>query len=234
MPESGRKKNTQGRPVSVEGEDRRAAILDSALNLFAEHGVAGTTIAQIAKQAGVTPAMVHYYFGNREGVVDALVEEKLVFVVEYVWSEEKYDENSTPREIITALVDRVLDMVEQLPQLPHLWSREVINAGGVLRERFLQQMPAKRFGTMSRILAKVSHPGAVNPDVNLMMVPASILGMIFIPLAMRDTAVVPGTEMVFKREAFRAHVLAVLLDGVCPENLEPNAGDKHSKTKQKR
>ncbi len=217
MFESEKNRGAKGRPAAMEGEDRRAAILDSALSLFAEHGVTGTTIAQISKQAGVTPAMVHYYFGNRDGVVDALVEERLVHVVEYVWSEEIYDKNSTPRQIITALVDRVLDMVERLPQLPHLWSREIINAGGVLRDRFLQQMPSKRFGTMSRILSKVSSPGALNPNVNPMMLPASILGMIFIPLAMRDMVAVSGADAGFNREAFRTHVLATLLDGVCPE-----------------
>jgi len=61
----------QGRPPARKSEGRREKILDSALTLFAAHGIAGTTIAQIVKNSGDTSAMVHYYFGNREDLLDA-------------------------------------------------------------------------------------------------------------------------------------------------------------------
>ena len=68
-----RKHAPQGRPPASKGEDRREHILDNALTLFATQGIAGTTVAQIAGASGVTPAMVHYYFHNREGLLDAVV-----------------------------------------------------------------------------------------------------------------------------------------------------------------
>lgn len=46
--------------------DTRAAILDAARDLFAERGLAGTTIRAVASSAGVDPALVHHYFGRKD------------------------------------------------------------------------------------------------------------------------------------------------------------------------
>lgn len=46
--------------------DTREAILDAARSAFAEKGYAGTSIRGIAAAAGVDPALVHHYFGNKD------------------------------------------------------------------------------------------------------------------------------------------------------------------------
>ncbi|CCK26395.1 hypothetical protein BN159_2016 [Streptomyces davaonensis JCM 4913] len=51
----------------------REQILESALHLFADRGYARTTIRAIAESAKVDPALVHHFFGNKEGVFDAAV-----------------------------------------------------------------------------------------------------------------------------------------------------------------
>jgi TetR/AcrR family transcriptional regulator, regulator of cefoperazone and chloramphenicol sensitivity len=49
----------------------RARIRDAALRLFAERGIEGATIRDIAKAAGVSPGLVRYHFGSKEGLRDA-------------------------------------------------------------------------------------------------------------------------------------------------------------------
>lgn len=51
--------------------DTRAEILAAALSLFAERGYAGTSIRAVAAGAGVDPALVHHYFGTKEGLFRA-------------------------------------------------------------------------------------------------------------------------------------------------------------------
>jgi AcrR family transcriptional regulator len=53
----------------------RQAILQSARDLFAEQGFASTTVRAIARRAGVDPALVHYFFTNKEGVYEAVVQD---------------------------------------------------------------------------------------------------------------------------------------------------------------
>jgi len=49
----------------------RARIRDAALRLFAERGIDGATIRDIAKAAGVSPGLVRHHFGSKEGLRDA-------------------------------------------------------------------------------------------------------------------------------------------------------------------
>lgn len=49
-------------------------ILDAARTLFAERGFAGTSIRGVAAAAGVDPALVHHYFGTKEGLFRAVLD----------------------------------------------------------------------------------------------------------------------------------------------------------------
>src|SRR6266545_3920627 len=49
----------------------RARIRDAALRLFAERGVDGATIRDIAKAAGVSAGLVRHHFGSKEALRDA-------------------------------------------------------------------------------------------------------------------------------------------------------------------
>lgn len=53
---------------------KKDAILDTAENLFAEYGFAGTTTRKIAEKAGVNIAMISYYFGSKEKLLYAVLE----------------------------------------------------------------------------------------------------------------------------------------------------------------
>ncbi len=64
-----------GRPANTSAVETRARILDSAFNLFAERGAASTSIRDVAGAANVTSAMVGHYFGNKEMLYDACVDE---------------------------------------------------------------------------------------------------------------------------------------------------------------
>jgi AcrR family transcriptional regulator len=54
-------------------EATTAAILDSAEELFYEHGYDGVTVRGIAKQVGVSHALVHQYVGSKEEIFRAVL-----------------------------------------------------------------------------------------------------------------------------------------------------------------
>jgi TetR/AcrR family transcriptional regulator len=56
------------------GGDTAARLLAAAEAVFAEVGFAGATTAAIAERAGVTKALVHYYFGSKESLHHAVME----------------------------------------------------------------------------------------------------------------------------------------------------------------
>lgn len=60
-----------GPPPPTEG-DRRCRILAAAARLLADGGVAGTTVAGIARAAGVAVGSVYLEFGSKDDLIEAL------------------------------------------------------------------------------------------------------------------------------------------------------------------
>ena len=56
------------RATREAGLRTRRALLDTAARLFAEHGIAGVSGAEIARDAGAFPSQVTYYFGSKEAL----------------------------------------------------------------------------------------------------------------------------------------------------------------------
>ncbi len=52
----------------------RDRILTSGALLFAEKGFGGVSVRKICKHADTTTNMIHYYFGSKQGLLDAIVE----------------------------------------------------------------------------------------------------------------------------------------------------------------
>jgi len=63
---------SRGRRRKGEGLDLRRAILDAAEQLFSAHGFYGVTTRQVAAEAGVDTALIHYYFDSKRGLFDAV------------------------------------------------------------------------------------------------------------------------------------------------------------------
>ncbi|HEY7010376.1 MAG TPA: helix-turn-helix domain-containing protein [Jatrophihabitantaceae bacterium] len=61
-------------------EERAGEIVAVAARQFAAHGYSATSTSEIAEDAGVTRALVHHYFGDKPGLLRAVVEAFLVDV----------------------------------------------------------------------------------------------------------------------------------------------------------
>src|SRR5580704_14297076 len=62
-----------GKPTS----DPRQRLLEAGLKLFANRGYAGTAVQDITEEAKVTKPTLYYYFGNKEGLFQALVDQAM-------------------------------------------------------------------------------------------------------------------------------------------------------------
>ena len=79
----------RGRPrkASEAGlADTRDLILDAAEDLFSKHGFYGVTIREVAREAGVDTALIHYYFTAKRGLFDAVFLRRAE-----VWNNERVD-----------------------------------------------------------------------------------------------------------------------------------------------
>ena len=209
-----------GRPTATGGIVARDRLLDATFSLIAEQGVAATSIAQIAARARVTPAMVHYYFRNRESLLDAVVAERLAFVISKVWG--PVEVNDDPFALVEGLVRRFADVVTGMPQLPALWLREIISDGGLLRNRVLNHLPFDKLALLNDAIVRGQQAGDINPKLDAQYMFLSIMGLIMMPLAV-SALFERITHQHLDTGALVEHVIALLRHGMdvptCPTPL---------------
>jgi AcrR family transcriptional regulator len=66
----------------TKGERTRARLLDAAVRRFATDGFRRTSVSDIAREAGLTPAAVYAYFPNKEALFRAAVDDDVAALIE--------------------------------------------------------------------------------------------------------------------------------------------------------
>jgi AcrR family transcriptional regulator len=90
--------------------DKREHILKVAEQLFAERGFDGTSVRDIAHGADVNLAMISYYFGSKEKLLESLLEMKIGYVYG-ILDELNKDESLSPWDKVDRLVEFYVDRV---------------------------------------------------------------------------------------------------------------------------
>lgn len=212
-----RSPKVQGRPPAAAPGVAREALLDAAQELFGTRGIAATSLSRIAGQAGVTPAMVHYYFSNRDQLLDALVEERIQPLLGFVWGP-VMEGSRDPLSMLEGLIQRLLEGPGKQTWLPSLWVREVLSEGGQLRERILKQLPRAQFQALASALAAGQKKGTVNPELEPSLLVMSVMGLVMLPLATASLwRNLPGTEGL-DASVIGRHALALLNQGLRPSS----------------
>lgn len=82
-------------------------VLDAALELFAEHGVSGTSLQMIAAYVGITKAAVYHQFRTKEDIVVAVTERELARLIPMLERAEAQEDAPQARD---DLLIEVIDM----------------------------------------------------------------------------------------------------------------------------
>jgi AcrR family transcriptional regulator len=73
-------------------EDRRDQIVDAAMQVFAQKGFTRATNKDIAREAGITPGLIYYYFESKEDLLKTIIEAR------------------SPAQLITTLPPQVFEL----------------------------------------------------------------------------------------------------------------------------
>ncbi|MGF6367360.1 AcrR family transcriptional regulator [Paraburkholderia sp. RAU6.4a] len=221
MPQAARSR--MGRRPHPQDFDAREHLLDVAVALFAERGIANTTVAQIAAASGVTSAMVHYWFQTREKLLDALFEERLVAAFGAIWDpvDPEHDE---PLALTQGIVKRMFDVTETMPWLPSLWLREIVNEGGLLRERAFARIPVQKLAAFGQNIARGCASGQLNAQLEPLLLFNSVLALVMLPQATARIWQRLNPRTSFDRARLERHVVALLAQGMSATTaVETNA-----------
>ena len=68
---------TEAHRLTPKGRATRERIVVAAAQLMYDHGVAGTSLGDVQKAAGVSPSQVYHYFGDKESLIRAVIAHRL-------------------------------------------------------------------------------------------------------------------------------------------------------------
>ena len=201
-----------GRP-RAEQANHRERLLDAAIVCFAADGVAATSLRGIALKAGVTPALVNYYFGSKELLLDAFIAERISPIVEALRGK-LLAAGDEPRAVLAAFVRGIHGVVSEHPWWPALWVREVVNEKGVLREVFHKIIAPQVTHLLARTLGEAQKRGALSADLDPRLLVVSLVGLTMFPLAAEHIwrRVFPASDI--DRGVLLKHTLALLDHGL--------------------
>ena len=201
-----------GRPVANANRDARDLLITAATKLFAEHGVAATSFSTIAKRTRLTPAMVHYYFRDRDQLLDAIVEERLSPFIVLVWG--PVQSGGEPAELLRGVVVRLLAGVERAPWIPSLWMREILIGGGLLRAKAMRRLPYDKVRIVAQAIRRGQSDQRLNPDLNPLMTVFSMLGLVMLHMATVEVWAEIFHRRPLSRRVLGRHITGLLLDGL--------------------
>ena len=170
------------RAEPVADQETRDRILDAAHAVFLRKGTAGSRTQEIADEAGVNKALVHYYFGTKDALADAVFERALAEITPKMFGiladPERTIEQKIPaivREQIAFHAERPYFagyMVSELHNEPDRIVRLVARRGKIPLDVLRRQLrEAASAGTMRRISAE--------------QFVANMMGLLIFPFAIR-------------------------------------------------
>lgn len=93
-------------------KDTKTKLLKTAAALFARRGVDGVSTRELAKQAGVNLCAINYYFGSKQKLYEAVVDEVIATINGQLFNSKALpEEKVSPQEEIKTIICRFFDFL---------------------------------------------------------------------------------------------------------------------------
>jgi AcrR family transcriptional regulator len=176
---------TRGRPRGAR-KVQRNRLVAAAEELLGAQVAQEPNLRQIAHLAGVTPALAHYYFRNRDGLLEALLVERIAPRIEDLVAAARARAGQ-PQLALTFLIQRTCSLL----------------AGNLLLRRCLWlPLPAARNlrnqlrACLRELLVRAQNMQAVRTDLSADYLTDSLLGVVLFPFLDADPQTDAGGDRV--------------------------------------
>ena len=180
----------------------RSKILDAATVEFARYGLGGARVDRIAARAGANKRMLYYYFGSKEALFLAALEESYAHIRN---AERQLDlEHRDPREALKRLVEFTWRYYLEHPEFMTFLNSENLHKGRhVQRSKRVRQLHSPLVETLRAILRRGEREGFFRPGVDPVQLYISIAGEGYFYLSNRYTL-----SRIFDRDLMAPRALA--------------------------
>ena len=157
--------------------EKQIQILEVAETLFAEKGFDGTSIRDISKMAKINVAMVSYYFGSKEKLLESLIlyktsglKEQLIHLI---------DENLEPFDKVNKLIALYINRINCNKGIYRVLHFELASKKRVLELQSFSDIKKANLKSLELIIQEGQAKGVFRKDVIIPLLTPTILGTYF-------------------------------------------------------
>jgi len=176
-------------PGDARSQAVRDALLQAARSYFSARGFQRASLRAIAAKADVNPAMIHYYFGNKQGLFLAMLSETVAPLMDEL---ERLSHRGAGRNALRDFIRHYANTLLREPWLPNLVVREVMFQEGVVRDEFVTRFASRASGSLRSLLERDIEAGELPANIDPLFGSLGILSLVLFPFIAQ-----PAVERVF-------------------------------------
>lgn len=157
--------------------EKQTQILQVAEKLFAEKGFDGTSIREISKESKVNVAMVSYYFGSKEKLLESLIVHRtsdLKNVLKDISSE-----NLNPIQKIEKFIQLYIERINNNRNFHHILLFEISSKKRAMDFESFNEIKKANINSLEKIILDGQSLNIFRKDINIHLIIPTILGTYF-------------------------------------------------------
>lgn len=166
--------------MDAKKDNTEEKILTAATDVFLKKGMEGARMQEIADQAGINKALLHYYFRSKDKLFDAILSKimNLAFpqIGKALFSDRPFMEK------VEQVIDIYINLLVKHPQLPSFLIKEM-NRGGSLLFHFIEKQPFSVQPLLKEIQDAMDRGEIIKMNPRHLVV--NVLGLCVFPFAAR-------------------------------------------------
>lgn len=157
--------------------EKQVLIMEAAEKLFADKGFEGTSVRDIAEGAGVNLAMISYYFGSKEKLMEAMFNHRASSSVLQL-EEMVKDKSLTPIQKVEKLIDRYIEKLLSQQCFHRIMVREqMVNNNGFIAEQ-IQEIKKRNQALIKELIAQGQRSGDFRKNIDISLLMITLVGTI--------------------------------------------------------
>jgi AcrR family transcriptional regulator len=166
----------QNESMESKYNEKQVQILIAAENLFSEQGFNGTSVRDIANAANVNLAMISYYFGSKEKLLEAIFAfriESTSIKLEYLLAKTDIE----PVQKIELLVDHYIDKLQNNTNFFKIMQSQQLK-GDFNKDlsEIIYQSKKKNYDLISALIAEGQKKGQFKKTIDVALLMSTLVG----------------------------------------------------------
>ncbi len=169
----------------MEFTEKQLQILEIAETLFAAKGFEGTSVRDIAEKAGINVAMISYYFGSKEKLLEALFKSRIGSVQVRMENLIK-DQSLSPLQKINLLIDEYVERVLQHENFFKIMVTEQLITKNPSVLSSLKQLKLRNVELITQLIKEGQKKNMFRKTVDVVMMVNTMIGTVWQTTMNRD------------------------------------------------